>query len=297
MNDKTKILVVDDEAFNLDILKTYLEAEGFMVIDADDGDTALAKIKEHPDLDVIILDRMMPRMNGMEVLSYIKQDAVLKNIPVIMQTAAAASEQLLEGIKAGVYYYLAKPYDQNLLITIVKAALNDSASRREVQREVQNHRHVIGLMESGHFRFRTLEEAKNLAYFIANCFPDPNVVVYGLSELMINAVEHGNLGISYAEKSELLFEGTWHAEVARRMLLPENMNKFVSLHFESSAKEITVRIKDQGQGFDWQKYMEVTPNRAIDPNGRGIATSKLVSFTSLEYIGNGNEVLCKVALQ
>ena len=72
--------------------------------------------------------------------------------------------------------------------------------------------------------------------------------------------------------------------------------KWAYLSFEAGEKEIRVRIKDQGAGFDWRKYLEISPERATDPHGRGIATSKMMSFTSVDYIGCGNEVVCSVAL-
>jgi hypothetical protein len=152
-------------------------------------------------------------------------------------------------------------------------------------------------MEQSRFRFQTLEEAKNLAFLIANCFPDPEAVVYGLNEMLINAVEHGNLGITYSEKTQLILEGRLFEEIERRLIQPEHKRKWAYLSFEASEHVIQVRIKDQGNGFDWRQYLEISPERATHPHGRGIATSKLMSFTSLEYIGCGNEVVCTVTLK
>jgi DNA-binding response OmpR family regulator/anti-sigma regulatory factor (Ser/Thr protein kinase) len=287
-----KILAVDDEAFNLDIMTYHLEEAGFSVVQADDGDIALQKLATTPDIDVIILDRMMPRMSGMEVLEKIKKVAELKNIPVIMQTAAAATRQILQGIEAGVYYYLTKPYEDIMLVSIIKAALKDTEHMRELRREVLEHYRIMGNLDHACFRFRTLEEAQNLAYFIANCFPDPKSVICGLSEIMTNAVEHGNLGIGYDEKTDLLQKGAWAEEVRKRLALPENLQKYAILTFETGATDIRVTIKDQGDGFDWKNYLEMSPERATDPNGRGIATAITKSFSSVEYRGCGNEVVC-----
>jgi hypothetical protein len=59
---------------------------------------------------------------------------------------------------------------------------------------------------------------------------------------------------------------------------------------------IVVHIIDEGNGFDWRKYLELSPDRITDPHGRGIATSRMMSFDSLEYLGVGNEVRCTVKL-
>ncbi len=88
-----------------------------------------------------------------------------------------------------------------MLLAIVGTPLQDAASKKKLRAEVSKHRGVMGLMEEARFRLCTFEEAKNLAFLIANCFPDPRSAVYGLNELLINAVEHGNLGITYDEKS------------------------------------------------------------------------------------------------
>ncbi len=293
MTGKSKILTVDDEEFNLDILKRYMIKAGFL---AEDGLIALQMLEQHPDTDAIVLDRMMPNMDGMEFLHRIKSNPQFQDIPVIMQTAAAASEQVLQGINAGVYYYLTKPYDGVMLLAIVKAALQDAQAKKEMKEEVCSQRRMLGLMEESVFRFRTLEEAKTLAYYIANCFPQPEKVVFGLNELLINAIEHGNLGITYAEKTKLVLSGLWVEEVERRLAAAEYRDKACRLTFRATKDAIEVNIKDQGKGFDWNKYVELSPDRATDPHGRGIAATRLMSFHSMEYLGAGNEVMCKVYL-
>ncbi len=239
----------------------------------------------------------MPRLDGMEVLKAVKENPRYSDIPVIMQSAASAREQVLQGIKAGVFYYLTKPYEDQMLLAIVAAALKDAATKKRLRDEVGGQKRILGLMEQSRFRFRTPEEAKTLAFLIANCFPDPQAAVYGLYEMLLNAVEHGNLGISYAEKTKLVLDGCLFDEIEARLALPENVSKWAHLSFEARENELRVRIKDQGNGFDWHPYLEISPERATHPHGRGIATSRLMSFTAVDYIGCGNEVLCTVALK
>lgn len=294
MSKNATILAVDDERFNLDILTEYLTDDGYRVIGASDGIEALEKLAQHPEINLIVLDRMMPRMDGMQLMEQLKRDKNFRDIPVIMQTAAASNTQLLEGIQAGVYYYLTKPYEDVMLLSIVKSALQSVASKHEMREEMRTQKRMMGLLESATFRFRTLEEAKHLAYFIASCFPEPETTVYGLHELMINAVEHGNLGISYQQKTALMRTGNWHGEVERRLALPEYQAKFATIAFAASADAFTVHITDCGNGFDWQPYLEISPERATDPNGRGIATARGMAFSEVTYLGCGNEVRCVV---
>lgn len=296
MSSKTTILAVDDEDFNLQILETDLWEAGFEVITAKDGLEALQKLATGPAVDIVVLDRMMPRMDGMEVLRRMKDDPAYRDIPVIMQTAAAQSHQVEEGIKAGAYYYLAKPYDDQMLVGIVRAALQESRNFAEMREEVRKHKNVLGLIEQARFRFRTLEEAKNIAYYLASCCPDPENTVFGLSELMINAVEHGNLGITYGEKSHLILEGRWEHEVQERLVLPENRDKYAYVHFELGAGGVVIRIEDQGQGFNWREYVEFSPLRLTHLHGRGIALAKSMCFSELNYNDKGNQVTCTLPL-
>lgn len=294
MAAKSRVLAVDDEQFNLEILQTDLEEAGYEVICAADGEMAMQRLEDCMEIDVIVLDRMMPRMNGIEVLKKVKANPSLSHIPVIMQTAAAQSNQVLEGIQAGAYYYLRKPYNEELLLSIVKAALAESTSMRAMREEVRKQKKILGLIEQARFRFRTLEEVSNIAFYVANCCPQPEQVVYGLSELMINAVEHGNLGITYDEKKRLVMSGSWAQEVERRLTLRENTGKYASLEFVYAPPEITITIRDRGDGFEWRQYLEFSPERLTDPNGRGIAMSKSVYFPQLEFKGCGNEVVCRI---
>lgn len=288
-------LIVDDEEFNRDILIEFLEEAGYRVIGAANGQQALDQLAAHPETDLIILDRMMPDLDGLEVLKRIKADPQRRDLPVIMQTAAAASQQILEGIRAGAFYYLTKPYQKELLLTIVATACTDLTRMREIQQIVVGQGRILALMDQARFRFRTLEEAKGLAHLVAECCPAPERAVYGLSELMINAVEHGNLGITYAEKSALVRSGAWQQEVVRRLDLPENRGRFAILEFEARVDDLLIVIRDQGAGFDWCDYLEISPRRAGDPNGRGVAMARAISFTSLAYSGSGNRVTCTIA--
>lgn len=288
---KETLLVVDDEIFNLDIIVRRLSKAGYEMVTAEDGEQAWAILEANPTkFDAIILDRMMPKMNGIELLKKVKADVRFNALPVIMQTAAAVTEQVIEGLNAGAYYYLTKPYEGSVLLSIVQAALSDHRHNVDLQKQIQEGIRSLSFMQNADFRIRNLEETRLLASLLANACPEPSRVVLGLSELLINAVEHGNLGITYQDKSALMAKRSWSEEVERRLQLPEYCNKYVDVHFQRTAESIKITISDQGEGFDWAKYLVMDPSRAFDSHGRGIAMSKLLSFDHLEYIGNGNTV-------
>ncbi|MCB1960694.1 MAG: response regulator [Rhodocyclaceae bacterium] len=291
-----RILVVDDEPFNLDIIGEYLEDAGYALEMANSGEEAWERLRA-PDkaFDLVVLDRMMPGVDGMELLRRIKADGRLGDTPVIMQTAAASPDQVREGLAAGAYYYLTKPFEPDSLQSIVRAALDDLQHRRALTERLNAHVDALRTMDSGHFSFRTLEEAQALAALVASLCDEPEIVVLGLSELLINAVEHGNLGISFAEKSRLREEGGWEQEVARRLALPEYAEQRAELTVSSAPDEWIFTVQDTGKGFDWQNYLELAPERAFAPNGRGIALARQLAFERLEYLGCGNCVRGVVA--
>src|SRR5205823_9160833 len=114
-----------------DILVTRLETQGYDLSQAADGEEALAAAKEQlPDL--ILLDVMMPKLDGIEVTRRIKSDPNLPFMPIILVTAKAASEDVVTGLEAGADEYLTKPIDQMALVARVKSVLRLKALHDQV---------------------------------------------------------------------------------------------------------------------------------------------------------------------
>jgi CheY-like chemotaxis protein/anti-sigma regulatory factor (Ser/Thr protein kinase) len=287
---KTHVLLVDDEHLNLEILLEYFEGEDpFVLHTADSGEAAWQLLQNtENDFKLILLDRMMPGLDGIGLLKRMKGDPRLSSIPVIMQTAANSPGQIREGLEAGAYYYLTKPYRRDSLLAIVHAALSDAEARSALRVQLHQHINSLQFLEHAEFAIRTVEEAAQLASFVAHACPNPDAAVLGISELLINGVEHGNLGLTYSDKSRLKQEDGWQEEVKRRAALPENACKEVRLFYQRKDDLITLRFCDQGSGFPWEKYLQIDPERAFDPNGRGIALARMLSFGSITYEGCGN---------
>jgi len=205
-------------------------------------------------------------------------------------------EYMLEGLTAGAHYYVTKPYDNQTLVAIVSAAIRDYKSYAEVQVSLKQTTQTLKMLDKGLFSFKSLTEGRNLAAMLANACPNPDNVILGLTELMVNALEHGNLGISYDEKSKLNDCDDWENEVMRRLSLPSNKDKNIYIEFNRNDNEITFLITDQGSGFDWRQYMAICPSRVFDSHGRGIAMANLISFDQIEYLEPGNQVCVTVSL-
>lgn len=290
-----KLLIVDDEAFNREILEEMLAGYGYQVEMAVDGEDAWSKLDSAPyEYAAVLLDRMMPRLDGMGLLLRMKSDKRFDGLPVIFQTAIDHPEDIAAGIQAGAFYYLVKPINETVLFAIVQSAVNSRMPPKADEGEI-NHAALANILQRSEFRLRTLKEARSLALALAAFYPDPHRALFGIQELLVNAVEHGNLEISYQEKTRLLQEGNWLDEIQRRMEMPQYAAREVSVVLEHLPGELVLTIADEGQGFDSEQYMAIAPERAFDPNGRGIALSRMSSFDSLQYLDKGN--LLKAALK
>ncbi|MBX9848035.1 MAG: response regulator [Rhodocyclaceae bacterium] len=278
-----KILVIDDEPLNLEIIAEHLEemaCEVFRYASADEAWGHLQALPANP-YDLVLLDRMMPGMDGIQLLRLLKVDARFKQVPVVMQTAANSPEEVRQGIAAGAFYYLAKPYSGRELLAIVQAALKSVPAPLELGK-VQDQ--LVGDV----FEFSTLTEARTLAHLLSLRCPQPELAAMGLAELLVNAIEHGNLGICYEQKRALRLADRWEAEIERRLALSDQAGRKAKVEARQTQDAWTFTVTDCGNGFDWQRYLTIDPERVYDPNGRGIAMAKQLCFSSLEYLGCGN---------
>jgi anti-sigma regulatory factor (Ser/Thr protein kinase) len=171
----------------------------------------------------------------------------------------------------------------------------DIELRTEVSVQAARHNDAMKHFTSAELRFSTLQDVNLVVAVLAAMCPDPDKVSPGLIELVLNAVEHGNLAITYDEKKHFMYENTWEEEINRRLAHPEFNERYGTVVFERKNGIIRFVITDQGKGFDWSKYLELDPARSMDPNGRGIAMARRSSFSTLEYQGTGNVVVATVA--
>jgi adenylate cyclase len=132
MNNPARILIVDDNEVNRDILVTRLGKHGYELLQAADGEEALASARQNlPDL--ILLDVEMPKLDGFEVCRRLKNDPALPFMPIILVTARAASQDVVMGLDAGADEYLTKPIDQAALVARVRSMLRVKALHDQVQ--------------------------------------------------------------------------------------------------------------------------------------------------------------------
>lgn len=295
------ILLIEDDDNNAEIIEGFIKLGincQHNVIRSKNGKIGWELLAVHHEtIDVILLDKMMPVMCGMDFLKKVKGSGELNKIPIIMQTASSDREDITESFKLGVYHFLSKPYSPIVFNSIVKSAIDFYTNQREMHKALKNTKTLFKYAYQANFRINSISDANNIAASLASLFPYPDKVILGISEMLINAIEHGNLQITYDEKTNLNLMCKWHEEVERRLSLPENKEKFVTIDFCKNHEELSLLIRDQGNGFDYTKYLDFDASRAMDNHGRGIAFANHICFDKVEYNECGNEVRCVVNKQ
>lgn len=286
-----KLLLVDDEPFNLELMTELLEDAGYEVETAESGEEAWSKLESDGErYSTILLDKMMPGISGFEVLRRIKSTPRLEFLPVIMQTAVGAAASVQESLAAGAFYYLTKPFSREMLQAVVEAAVSHW-DRHAHFRELANQQiEALGFMCEARFCVRTHQEAQWITALLAKACPHPERVATGLFELLVNAIEHGNLALSYQEKTRLQAAGQWEAELERRLADPELGARRVCVEFRHETSDIHLLITDQGDGFDWQHFIDTESISYLESHGRGILIARKLSFDAVQYLGKGNQV-------
>ena len=289
------ILIVDDEPFDLKTLQAMLDDEDYRFVTAASSAEAKAVIAKHQQpLAAILLDWVLPDTDGVELLSWLKSRPELSDVEVIVHSVEFDPENVKRGIDCGAYYYLTKPVEELQLEAIVRAAILSTELKRRLKDKVKAAEDAYRLLDQGRFKFRTIEEADLLAVHIASACGIAECSM-GLRELLVNAVEHGNLEISYEEKGRLLTAQNLDAERRRRLALAKYRDRLVEVSLQRLPGHMEVTIKDAGHGFDYERYMTMDESRLFDAHGRGVLMAS--SCLELEYIQPGNYVRVRLPIE
>ena len=167
--DKIKILVVDDESRMRKLVKDFLEREGFEVLEAGDGMEAMEIFYEEKEIALIILDVMMPKMDGWQVCREVRQSS---KVPIIMLTARSEERDELQGFDLGIDEYISKPFSTKILVARVEAVLRrthgiDASSVMDAGGiEIDKSAHMVKI--DGKEIDLSFKEFELLTYFVEN---------------------------------------------------------------------------------------------------------------------------------
>ncbi len=165
-----KILVVDDESRMRKLLHDFLIREQYQVLEAEDGEKALDLFYDHPDIDLVILDVMMPKMDGWEVCKEIRETS---DVPVIMLTARGEERDELLGFSLGVDEYISKPFSPKILMARIEAIIRRSVGKNAIEQILEKGGIRLDKMAhkvtiEGETVEMSFKEFELLAYFMEN---------------------------------------------------------------------------------------------------------------------------------
>lgn len=290
----TSILIIDDEPMCRDIIRHMLDGDDILLLEAESIETAWQMLSENflLQIDLILLDRKLPDGDGLDLIPRLRTLPSLQGVPIIIQSGLSSPEDIEAGMKQGAYHYLEKPYQRDMLRTLIRIAVKEWREHRYLTARATELGAGSLFLEHAEFRIRTLEDVRHVTPFIAQFFPRPDSAVIGLSELLINAVEHGNLDIDYRKKGELLETNSWASEIQRRQALPQYRTRTVHILLERQESRIQATITDEGSGFTWQEFDTLDESRMFDLHGRGILLARMNCFDGVTFHEKGNVVRC-----
>lgn len=288
MTTQNAVLVVDDEPNVRATVSAYLEAKSLAALCAASAESAL-RLFRNAQPPVVVTDVGMPGMDGIQLLRIIKQERPAT--AVIVMTGLAGERSAIEVLRAGAAYYLRKPFRLSELERLIRKCLSwlepgpgsDFAHPylrdERLEFEIPNDLAAIGPVVEFLWRRARLD--------IGDAEAGP--FRCGLEETLINAVEHGNLGISFEEKRAALDEERYPALLAERSQEATRRGTVVHLSYQRQTDKIQCVVTDQGEGFDWRAWCgEANSNRLPVANGRGIFLAR-IHYHEVLYNRQGNQ--------
>ncbi|MBD3390817.1 MAG: response regulator [Chitinivibrionales bacterium] len=287
-----KVLIVEDDESVRRFLSDVIAMEGYDIRTADNGSTGVQAYREF-EPDLIVSDIEMPVMDGLAMLEKIRRFDT-ESI-VVMITGHGSEEYAVKALRLGAHNYLKKPIHHTALVELLNKYRSVVANRTA----------------TGSLPGRTVRREFTMEF--KNCLEDVDKVVdhlvhqasdrlsrrdrlglhLGLLELLVNSMEHGNLEISYEEKSRAIEKGLLQELRDQRRANEALANRCVKVDFRSDQTGCEWIIADEGAGFDWKSVPDpLHPTNLTSHNGRGIVISRR-HFDEFEYIGKGNIVRVK----
>lgn len=285
----TILLVGEDEEIS-NLLVTEIKE---LVLDKCAINEVMPKLINDPSYyEIIILSISIEKSEKVELIKQIHLCSDLKFLTIIVSTKEFTINIRNEYLKLGARYCLPVPLDKEFTKIVITKSLNDCHKLKHIPEDIIMSNNISEAI----FKIQNLKEAQALSSFLANTCPNPKLALMGLGELLINAIEHGNLHLNYDDKTQVNSEENWIQYIENKLQLTENKEKFVEVIFKRTNTNITIKIIDQGNGFDWEKYQNLDQNRIFDTHGRGIYMAKNLAFQNLEYQGKGNIVIITINL-
>ncbi len=297
---KEKILIVDDDKYIALLLYNFLDDEGYICETAENGLEALEKISKGNHYDMVLLDFVMPKMNGLEFLAAVKE--INPDIPIMMISGYRTRENTLEALKLGAIGFIKKPFSLNDVLNNLRLVFHTSKSKKDLGP-------IIPYLKSGsmEFVFKTKDiEPDKVSLYLATHLGEMgfiegrriSTVALAFNEVLINAVEHGNLELPvnyFLENPGSEERESVNDLKNERLQDPAYSGKDVIVKYVFHNDETQITIIDEGPGFDTEEiveFLESDDTMSSEGCGRGLILLKY-AVDEVKFNQTGNEVtLC-----
>lgn len=290
----TSVLLVDDEELVREELGGILEDEDYTVFTAKDGEEGLESYRmNHPDL--IITDAKMPRREGLSLAREVLAEN--PHVPITMITGHGNENMAIEALRLGITDFIKKPVQLPDLITALErmeGALQLARHRSSPTESLPASARLVRRARS----YEVANDVEAIPFFVAAVVKEfaadidtrrRDSLELALREIMINAIEHGNLGVTYEEKTMETELGTLENLIAERSSEHNLCERLVRVETTRTEDALTVVVEDEGDGFDWKSLPDPTdPGNLLIAHGRGVLIAHL-SIDKLYYNDKGNK--------
>lgn len=270
---------------------------GFTISLKDEDENAIRSLRaQKSEIDAVVLDWRQQSVKNAEFARSLASLCYELELPVLVLACADAAETIALAKEAGLANCLTAPCPLNELKTNLINLTSGMASPLESAPELDLPiADAFSLLQSCKFQFRTPEDVELLVPLLSRMFPDPDRSIAGIADLMMNAIEHGNLEIGHERKSEWIARGVYQNEFLKRLHTPPYSTRWGEVIINRRADGVLIIIMDQGCGFCWQNFVELEQPAVVEANGHGIARATKVSFDEVRFNHQGNQVTAFVA--
>jgi two-component system cell cycle response regulator len=283
------VLVIDSCPDTHERIVSFVQGRGISVITASDPSAALT-VMDRSAPDIVITDLFLPDGAGLALTKELRNRHEL--CPVIIMAKDAPGPLVVQALREGAADYLHKPIvEEELAHALYRARDLLAKNLTDLSGVCRSEHRLIVDSNPAHVPGVISWLMKTTASMLSDT---QRLQLRGaLQELLINAVEHGNLEIPYQEKAQALAKGEYEALISQRLAQSRLKNRQVSIHvfYAKEANSMLYRIADEGAGFQWRSILSQSKNagHAEAVNGRGIFLAESL-FPKLSYNERGNEV-------
>ena len=295
---KERILIVDDDKYISLLLYNFLDDEGYICETAENGLEALERVRKGNPYDMILLDFIMPQMNGLEFLAAMRE--IDPKLPVMMISGNRTRENTLEALKLGAIGFIKKPFCLNDVLKNLRLVLHAARNKR-------GQGPIISFLKKGsmEFVFKSAQiEPDKISLYLANHLGEMgfiegtriSMVALAFNEVITNALEHGSLELpvnyfleNQCGEPKLAIE----EQKNERLSIAHYADRTITLHYQFQNDETRVTVTDEGSGFAVDSIREFLASKDETAATNNVGTGLILLKHAVDEVlfnDKGNEV-------